>query len=298
VLIRQLPSLVERAQSIEDKLADCFTGEDAARIRAKTLTLAGAIRRTQGDYARAECDLLKALEISGAEFGEASEETAQARNGLGVLYKYWGRFDDGMRLYRRALASMIALHGDESLACAGVYHNIGGILHTQGAHAAAEEPGRRAWEISRRLLGEDDPRTMRDAVAYAAILDGLGKHEESEPIYRKALLVFEKAFGSEHYEVAMTLQNFAGVLAARGAAEPLYRRALMMQERMLGNSHPEVALLRNNLGRLLTDTGRSGKAVPLLENAVSILESRLLPGHPHLSRACENLRNARVLQNS
>ncbi|MDZ4796714.1 MAG: tetratricopeptide repeat protein [Bryobacteraceae bacterium] len=165
--------LAERALVIEKALADRFTGETAAQIRGKTLEQLGLIRCQLGDYAGAEDPLKEALAIASAQFGEASEPAAKAQSSLGVLYEYWGRFEEGLQLYRKALLSMSALHGEESLASGIVYHNMGGILHAQGDWGAAEEPGRKAWEISRRTLGEDDPRTMLDAAAYAAILDGL-----------------------------------------------------------------------------------------------------------------------------
>jgi tetratricopeptide (TPR) repeat protein len=288
-------AFAERARSIEDALGERFTGETAVQIRARSLAIAGAIRRIQGDYAQAEGDLQEALAVSVAEWGEASEEAAEARNNLAVLYKYWGRFDEGLKLYREALGPIVAAHGEGSLAAATVYHNIGGILHARGDFVAAEEPARKAWEISRQLLAEDDPRTMLDATAYAGVLDGLGRYEESEPIYRRALVIFEKSYGPEHYEVAATLHNLAALLAARGQyedAERSYRRALAIKEELLGTSNPDVALTRNNLARLLTDAGGPGEAVPLLEAAVAALESRLAPAHPHLSAARENLRNA------
>ena len=146
-------ALAERARAIEEALADRFTGETAARIRARTLGLAGEIRRIRGEYACAEADLGECLATMQAEFGEASEEVVEARNNLAVLYKYWGRFDEGLNLYRQALRSTIAAGGEESIAGATVYHNIGGILHAKGDFGAAEEPGRKAWEISRRILG-------------------------------------------------------------------------------------------------------------------------------------------------
>jgi len=84
-------------------------------------------------------------------------------------------------------------------------------------------------------------------------------------------------------------------LVARGQSEEAenhYRRALAIKEKLLGAASPDVALTRNNLGKLLTNMGRSAEAVPLLEAAVVALETRLPPGHPHLSAARENLRNA------
>ena len=281
----------------ENAPGDRFAGETAARIRARTLALLGTIRRVQGDYAGAESDLKMALAVA-AEFGEASEEAAEARNNLAVLYKYWGRFEDGLRLYEEALHSILAVHGEACLASAVIYHNIGGILHSQGDFAAAEEPGRKAWDISRQIMGEDDPRTMLDAAAYAAILDGLERYGESERIYRRALATFEKAIGPEHYEVAATLHNLAAVLVTGGhleEAERYYRRSLGIKEKLLGAESPDAALTRNNLGSLLTIAGRPREAAPLLESAVAILEKRLTSEHPHLAVARENLQKALLL---
>jgi len=163
--------LAERAQAIADRLGHRFSGEDAARVRIRTLGLLGAIRRTLGDYARAETDLESVVATAAAEFGDASPEVAEARNNLGVLYKYLGRFDEALILYEQALRSI----DGESVEGALIYHNIGGILHAQGNFAAAEEPARKAWHISRRLLGEEDRQTILDAAAYAAVTRWPGK---------------------------------------------------------------------------------------------------------------------------
>ena len=146
--------------------------------------LIGEICRTLGDFVRAEWHLKEALRIVAPEFGEASDHVADARNNLAVLYKACGRFDEGFLLYQRALDSVVKPHGEDCLSSSVIYHNSGGILHAKGDFTAAEAPGRKAWEISRRLLGEDDPRALFDAVAYAAILDGLQRYDESEAIYR------------------------------------------------------------------------------------------------------------------
>ena len=287
--------VAERAHSIEGQLGDSFTGEGAAQIRARTMGLIGEICRVRGDFVRAEVSLKEALRILATEFGEASEHAANARNNLAVLYKACGRFDEGLRLYQQAVDSVVKLNGEDCLASSVIYHNIGGILHAKGDFTTAEPPGRKAWDISRRLLGEDDPRTLFDAVAYAAILDGLQRYDESEAIYRRALVIFEKTFGPEHYEVASNLHNLAAVLCARGdldQAEKLYLRALAIKEKVLGAESPDAALTRNNLGALLNLKGRSREAAAMLQSAVEILQDRLAADHPHLVFARANLESA------
>jgi tetratricopeptide (TPR) repeat protein len=287
--------LAERAHSIEDQLGNSFAGEGAAQIRGRTMALIGEICRVCGDFDYAEVSLKKALRIMATEFGEASEQVAEARNNLAVLYKACGRFDEGLYLYQQSLDSVVKLNGEDCLASSVIYHNIGGMLHAKGDFTAAEPPGRRAWEISRRLLGEDAPQTLFDAVAYAAILDGLQRYDESEAVYRRALAIFEKTFGPEHYEVAANLHNLAAVLCARGdvdQAEKLYRRALAIKEKLLGEDSPDAALTLNNLGALLTRAGRPEEGAGLLQQAFTILHDRVPPDHPHLALARANLESA------
>ncbi len=285
----------ERALAIEKAYFNRYTGEMAARIRLKTLALLGQLRRLQGDYVRAENELQEAVRLAVGEFGETSGESAQALNDLGVLHKYCGRFDEGLRLYKEALRVTMATQGEECLTACTIYHNMGGILFSKGDFAAAKPYGEKAWELSQRLLGESDPRTMADAAAFAAILDGFGRYDESEAIYRRALAVFEECFGPVHYEVAATLHNLAAVLVTKRnyqEAEENYRRALSIKERLLGADSPDVALTCSNLGSLLTVLGRRSESVPLLKSAIAILENRLTPAHPELALARENLRKA------
>lgn len=285
----------ERALAIEKTQVNRFAGETAVRIRLQTLALVGELRRVRGDYVRAESDLQEAIRLAAAELGVASEEYARSLNDLAVLYKYCGRFDEGLRLYQEALRLTIATQGEECPAAITVYHNMGGILFSKGDFAAAKPFAEKAWELSKRLLGESDSRTMSDGTAYAAILDGLGRYDESEAIYRRALVVFEESFGPVHYEVAQTLHNLGAVLVATGnyqEAEENYRRALAIKERFLDADSPDVALTRCNLGSLLNALGRRSESVPLLKNAVAVLEGRLTPVHPQLALARENLRKA------
>jgi tetratricopeptide (TPR) repeat protein len=287
--------LAQRARSIEIGLGEQFTGETAARIGARTCSLLGELQRMQGEYGLAEDALVKALDILTGEFGEASEMAAEGRNDLAVLYKYCGRFDEALRLYEQAYATLTTIQGERSLAVSRVLHNIGGVYHSQCRFMDAEEPGRKAWEISRELLGDDDPVALLDAAAYAAILDGLECYDESVAIYRRVIAAFTRSHGAEHYEVAANLHNLAAAVESLGQfeeAEQHYRRSLAIKEKLLGIDNPDVALTGNNLGRLLVTLGRADEAVALLKRAVATLEKQLKSDHPHLAAARRNLRAA------
>jgi tetratricopeptide (TPR) repeat protein len=283
--------LCERALGILNALTETPGDEDAGHMRCRTLQLLGAVRCTLGDYPSSRINLRAAVAIAVAAFGDESPEAVSAKNDLGVVYKHWGYFDEALSLYRQALRAI----NDESCEAAALWHNVGGVLHAQGKFAEAEEPARKAWEISRKLLGEDHPRTMVDAVAYAAVLDGLMKYEQSETLYRHALEVLERAHGSTHLEVAATLHNLAALLAEQyryEEAEEAYRRALNIKLRLLDPDSTDVALTTHNLGSLLNKMGRSSEAISLLERSVAGLEQRLLPEHPVVVLANETLQKA------
>ncbi len=60
---------------------------------------------------------------------------------------------------------------------------------------------------------------------------------EAEPLYRRALAIWERSYGPDHPDVAKGLNNLAELLRATnrlGEAEPLYRRALAIDERSHG----------------------------------------------------------------
>jgi hypothetical protein len=73
----------------------------------------------------------------------------------------------------------------------------------------------------------------------------------------------KKALGSEHPDVATSLNNLAVLYKTQGQyamAEPLYVRALAMREKALGPEHPDVATSQHALSTSHGPSGRSRTA--------------------------------------
>jgi hypothetical protein len=73
---------------------------------------------------------------------------------------------------------------------------------------------------------------------------------------RRALAIAEASFGPDHPDVAVRLNNLAGLLAATnraGEAEPLMRRSVGIKMRSLGPDHPSTKLGVDNLAALEAD---------------------------------------------
>ena len=260
--------------------------EVGAHILLRSLDRAAAAARALGRYGEAEGDLRDALQIAETMFGRNSFEWAQIANSLGMVYKYWGRWDEAEQLYAQVLRTVSGSDSESSDALASVYHNIGGLLHARGDYAAAEPPAKKAWRLSYETRGSDDIQTMVHAVAYAAVLDGLERWDESLRIYRQALTVFERVYGPDHPEVGGTLHNLGAALAATGShddAEHCYRRALAVAERTIGSDAPATALTRQNLGQLLCTVGRREEGLLLLKSALRTFEGCLPATHPYVA---------------
>ena len=264
-----------RAWEIMERLGTGCGGPEAEAIRGDALIRLGTALRGAGRYAEAESWLLCAVEHAE----RTGRELPAALNALGVLCKYTGQFAAAEKLYRGALA----LVAEDSAEAATLHHNLGGLAHVRGEFVGGLADARRAYEIRCQLRGAEHPETLSDACAYATLLDGLGRYDEAEAIYRGALDRFEELFGSEHLEIAVNLSNLAAVRWARGdaaGAEELYRRAAVMKGRLLGVSHPETALTLHNYASMLADLGRAGEARDLELKALSVFEAALDPFHP------------------
>ena len=109
---------------------------------------------------------------------------------------------------------------------------------------------------------------------------------EARPLAERALAIDEAAYGPDHPDVAIRLNNLAAILqdlGQPGEARPLAERALAIDEAAYGPDHPEVATDLNNLALILQDLGQPGEARPLAERALAIAEAAYGPDHPDVA---------------
>jgi tetratricopeptide (TPR) repeat protein len=119
-----------------------------------------------------------------------------------------------------------------------------------------------------------------------------GRYQEALPLQQRALELNEKALGPEHPDIAVSLNNLAGLYQALGAFEkalPLYQRTLEIREKALGPEHPDTASSLNNLAALYWAMGLYDQALPLNQRALEIREKALGPEHPDTSVSLNNL---------
>ena len=184
----------------------------------------------------------------------------------------------------RLLAEFRDKHADLRQDLAKVDYLQGQTYELQLNYPEAERYYKKAAAI------EDENPLYLDA--HATMLWKMGRYDEAEPLYRRALAIGEKAIGPHHPEVGTRLNNLANLLHDQGNyrdAEPLFRRAIAIDEKALGPNHPSVATDLNNLASLLHDQGNYKEAEPLYRRALAIDEKALGSNHPGVATDLNNL---------
>ena len=67
-------------------------------------------------------------------------------------------------------------------------------------------------------LGPAHPETLRTVDNLAILFAQQGKHDEAEPLFRRAIAGYEEALGPAHPNTLRTVNNLALLLDAKGEA--------------------------------------------------------------------------------
>ena len=64
------------------------------------------------------------------------------------------------------------------------------------------------------LTGEAHPDLAAPLDNLAVLYRGTGRYTEAEPLYRRALVIWEKILPADHRDLMVGLENYAGLLEA------------------------------------------------------------------------------------
>jgi tetratricopeptide (TPR) repeat protein len=112
-------------------------------------------------------------------------------------------------------------------------------------------------QIRERVQGPGHPEVAFPLNNLAELYREQSKDAEAEPLYLRALHIWEQTLGVDHPFVAHPLNGLANLYRGQGRsmeAEAFYHHALSIREQQLGPHHPEtlhdLALLRQKQGSL------------------------------------------------
>ena len=126
----------------------------------------------------------------------------------------------------------------------------------------------------------------------ATLLHATHRTAEAELLMRRALELYEAAFGKQHPNVAACLNALALLLQYTdrlGEAESAVRRALEIDKAAFGDRHPFVARDLSTLAALLRGNNRLMEAEPLMRHALEIYETAFGKQHANTAVCLNNL---------
>ena len=128
-------------------------------------------------------------------------------------------------------------------------------------------------------------------VGLGRFYQGQGLYDQAEPWYEQCLSLTQDRFGSDHLDIAISLNNLSSLYNSQGRyseAESLCVQALKIHKLLLGEEHSAVAISLNTLAVLYCSQGRYSEAEPLYLQALELKKRLLGENHPDVANSLNN----------
>ena len=153
----------------------------------------------------------------------------------------------------------------------------------------------KALDIDTQILGEEHRDLAVSCENLASLHLKLGEFQKAQALYMRALKIKEKHDGKEHRSIAITVSQIGLMYEEIGKYEEATKwceRGYKIREHCFGPAHPSVARSLIDLAMLNLKQGGGAireKALPQLEEGMSILKSLLGENHTDVAAACNNI---------
>ncbi|XP_064088558.1 kinesin light chain-like isoform X2 [Macrobrachium nipponense] len=199
---------------------------------------------SQGRYEVAVPLCKQALEDLEKTSGHDHPDVATMLNILALVYRDQNKYKEAANLLNDALAIREKTLGENHPAVAATLNNLAVLYGKRGKYKEAEPLCKRALEIREKVLGRDHPDVAKQLNNLALLCQNqisqeerrgvpkeelLGKYEEVEKYYQRALEIYETKLGPDDPNVAKTKNNLASAYLKQGKykeAEILYKQVL------------------------------------------------------------------------
>jgi serine/threonine protein kinase len=234
------------------------------------------VESSSGDFAASAKDYEAAVWMAEAAHHDevVVEATAQL---VWVAGAFQRRFEDGQRWARHTHAVLARLGAGHELIGGWLANNVATMYEREGRFEDALKSAVEAVALKKKALGEEhlDVAISEDNVALA--LFRLGRIPEAIATNALAVRMIRRTLGPDHPEMAIRLVNGAEILNAAGRyseARAMAEQAKTIWERDLGQEQALMAYALTQIGRSLLGEEQPAAAIPVLQQALQIRETR------------------------
>lgn len=179
-----------------------------------------------GQAEQAEATLLRSLRIWEAGPGREANR-AQALNVLGCVYQQQGRLTQAAEAFTKGLALLRGGFGSDLADVSVLLNNLAWLYQELEEYGRAEQYYRQALALMEKVDPEH-PRVARLLSNLGWLAHARGAFDDAQASYRRALAMREARLAPSDPDIALSLNNLAGLAALRqewGEAADLTDRA-------------------------------------------------------------------------
>ena len=183
----------------------------------------------------------------------------------------------------RAATGIQGKFAGQPIVEASIQQTIGNTYRDLGLYPEAEKHLERAFELRKRVQGEQDAETVASMIDLARIYDEEEKEAQSEALYRKALDIRNRTSGEKSPATLAVERSLAEMYDRRGKhkeAEATYQKVLAVQRETLGEEHADTISTMNDLAALYTNTGKFSDAEALYTKVLDVKRRVVGEEHP------------------
>ncbi|WP_422930927.1 tetratricopeptide repeat protein [Singulisphaera sp. PoT] len=236
------------SQSEPERLSGSLAAE------AEKLLREGEEAYRQHHWDKSENDFRAAIALREKALGQTHPTLAADLNKFAWVLAARGKLDEAEAQLRRVLTIRETTLGAEHASVASTCTDLALLLARTENLKEAVPLLLRAHAIRRKCFGPENPETAKSLyllATFALMVDPPDPAEaaarlldQAERYLKQALAIQEKTLGTEHLDVAATLEALANVEARRkqwDAAEKRLKRVLEIREKRLAPDDPELA---------------------------------------------------------
>ena len=277
--------LFEKAVSIGEGLLKAkqrVYGEEAPETLYTMDVLSDAYANI-GEAEKAIDMMEKAYGIEKRILGEKHPQTVHQLSQLALMYTNIGDFDKGIRIQKAVVESLTDIYGEEHFkTLEAMYYLAGSYMNFEPIKAIPISE--KAYEISKRVLGEDHPDTMRHLVILS---NSYGLSGEYEKALEYSTIAYESAKRNEGEDSTSALN--AGMLMAnvcikmgrakevRSLLEHIYEKF----KEIFGENNIVTINAKTATGNAALECGEYDKAYEILKGTYDYYMDTFGEEHPY-----------------
>ena len=233
----------------------------------------------RSDIRGAEAYARRSADIMVAAYGADDPRIAYALEMLGGALNRLGRYEEGERYMRHALALYEREKGpNDAYLIVPLYRLAEAVAESRADYTEATRLMERGLAIARASLGDVHPRTAYTLGLLGEFESRRGNFAKAERLSRQAVDILDRTLGRRHVAVADGYIDLSKVYARAGRwadVEAAQRTAMTIYGNALGHAHTAYAGVMAGLCETHLQTGRLGEAEAECREAIEIRERAL-----------------------